>query len=138
MNFDIRKRHTLMVSFVAAHHGSSVAETSTPWLLQDQEKIKTTFVCISLRLKTSKRNFRILARLCYAYLKNRNHTLTMKETCLQLLASERAQSCLCSIEISDTYIYIYLITLILRNITSQLQCISTSAAGTSAIPVTDE
>ena len=36
------------------------------------------------------------------------------------------------------YIYIYLITLIPRNITSQLQCISASAAGTSAIPVTDE
>ena len=34
--------------------------------------------------------------------------------------------------------YIYLITLIPRNITSQLQCISMSAAGTSAIPVTDE
>ena len=31
--------------------------------------------------------------------------------------------------------YIYLITLIPRNITSQLQCISASAAGTSAIPV---
>ena len=36
------------------------------------------------------------------------------------------------------YIYIYLITSILRNIASQLQCISASAAGTSAIPVTDE
>ena len=36
------------------------------------------------------------------------------------------------------YIYIYLITLIPRNITSQLQCISASAAGTSAIPVTNE
>ena len=34
--------------------------------------------------------------------------------------------------------YIYLITSILRNIASQLQCISASAAGTSAIPVTDE
>ena len=34
--------------------------------------------------------------------------------------------------------YTYLITLIPRNITSQLQCISASAAGTSAIPVTDE
>ena len=34
--------------------------------------------------------------------------------------------------------YIYFITLIQRNITSQLQCISASAAGTSAIPVTDE
>ena len=29
------KRHTLMVSFVAARLGSSVAETSRPWLLQD-------------------------------------------------------------------------------------------------------
>ena len=37
------------------------------------------------------------------------------------------------------YVYIlYLITPIPRNITSQLQCISASAAGTSAIPVTDE
>ena len=36
------------------------------------------------------------------------------------------------------YIYIYLITLIPRNITSQLQCINASAAGSSAIPVTDE
>ena len=36
------------------------------------------------------------------------------------------------------YIYIYLITLIPRNITSQLQCISASTAVTSAIPVTDE
>ena len=36
------------------------------------------------------------------------------------------------------YIYVYLITSILRNIASQLQCISASAAGTSAIPVTDE
>ena len=36
------------------------------------------------------------------------------------------------------YIYIYLITSILRNIASQLQCISASASGTSAIPVTDE
>ena len=35
-------------------------------------------------------------------------------------------------------IYIYLITSILRNIARQLQCISASAAGTSAIPVTDE
>ena len=32
----------------------------------------------------------------------------------------------------------YLITSILRNIASQLQCISVSAAGTSAIPVIDE
>ena len=37
-----------------------------------------------------------------------------------------------------TRLYIYLIKLIPRNITSQLQCISASAAGTSAIPVTDE
>ena len=37
-----------------------------------------------------------------------------------------------------TRLYIYLITLTPRNITSQLQCISASAAGTSAIPVTDE
>ena len=36
------------------------------------------------------------------------------------------------------YIYTYLITSILRNIASQLQCISASATGTSAIPVTDE
>ena len=35
-------------------------------------------------------------------------------------------------------IYIYPITSILRNIASQLQCISASAAGTSAISVTDE
>ena len=34
--------------------------------------------------------------------------------------------------------YIYLITLILRNIASQLQCISASAVATSAIPVIDE
>ena len=34
--------------------------------------------------------------------------------------------------------YLYLITSILRNITSQLPCISASAAGSSAIPVTDE
>ena len=32
----------------------------------------------------------------------------------------------------------YLITLIPRNITSQLQCISVSTAGKSAIPLTDE
>ena len=36
------------------------------------------------------------------------------------------------------YIYIFVITLILRNITSQLQYISASAVGTSAITVTDE
>ena len=41
-------------------------------------------------------------------------------------------------EIGDIYVYVYLITLILRNIASQLQCISASATGTSAIPVTDE
>ena len=34
-NFYARKRHTLMVSFMAAHLGSSVAETSRPWLLHD-------------------------------------------------------------------------------------------------------
>ena len=74
-----------MVSFVAAHLGSSVADTSRPWLLQDQEKIKTTLVCVSLRLKTSERSFRrILASLCYAYLKNHNHTPTLKETYLQV------------------------------------------------------
>ena len=85
-HFYARKRHTLMVSFVAARLGSSVAETSRPWLLQDREKIKTTLVCVSSRLKTSERSFRILglARLCYAYLKNHNHTQTLKETCLQV------------------------------------------------------
>ena len=36
------------------------------------------------------------------------------------------------------FIYIYLITLILRNVMCQLQCISANAAGTSAIPITDE
>ena len=36
------------------------------------------------------------------------------------------------------HINIYLITSILRNIASQLQCISASAAGKSEIPVTDE
>ena len=36
------------------------------------------------------------------------------------------------------HIYIYLITSILKNIASQLLCISANAAGTSAIPVTDE
>ena len=35
MNFYARKRHTLMVSFVAARLGSSVAETSRLWQLQD-------------------------------------------------------------------------------------------------------
>ena len=35
MNFEARKRHTLTVSFVAAYLGSSVEETSRPWLLQD-------------------------------------------------------------------------------------------------------
>ena len=35
MNFYARKRHTLMVSFVAARLRSSVTETSRPWLLQD-------------------------------------------------------------------------------------------------------
>ena len=34
--------------------------------------------------------------------------------------------------------YLYLITLIPMNIMNQLQCISASAAGTSAIPVTDK
>ena len=34
--------------------------------------------------------------------------------------------------------YIYLITSIMRNIVSRLQCISTSAAGMRAIPITDE
>ena len=53
MNFYARKRHTLLVSFVAARLGSSVAETSRPWLLQDREKIKTTLVFVSSRLKTS-------------------------------------------------------------------------------------
>ena len=38
----------------------------------------------------------------------------------------------------DNGLYIYLNTSLLRNIASQLQCISASAAGTSAIPVTDE
>ena len=38
----------------------------------------------------------------------------------------------------NEYNSINLITLILRNIASQLQCISASAAGTSTIPVTDE
>ena len=52
-NLYARKRHTLMVSFVATRLGSSVAETSRPWLLQDREKIKTTLVCISSRFKTS-------------------------------------------------------------------------------------
>ena len=85
MNFYARKRHTLMVSFVAACLGSSVADTSRPWLLQDRRKIKTTLVCVSLRLKTSERSFRrILASLCYAYLKNHNHTPTLKETYLQV------------------------------------------------------
>ena len=84
MNFYTRKRHTLMVSFVATRLGSSVAETSRPRLLQDREKIKTTLVCVSSRLKTSERSFRILARLCYAYLKNHNHTQTLKETYLEV------------------------------------------------------
>ena len=85
MNFYARERHTLMVSFVAARLRSSVADTSRPWLLQDRENIKTTLVCVSLRLKTSERSFRrILASVCYAYLKNHNHTPTLKETYLQV------------------------------------------------------
>ena len=84
MKFYSRKRYTLMVSFMAARLGSSVAETSRPRLLQDREKIKTTLVCVSSRLKTSERSFRILTRLSYAYLKNHNHTQTLKETCLQV------------------------------------------------------
>ena len=79
------KRHTLMVSFVAARLGASVADTSRPWLLQDREKIKTTLVFVSLKLKKSERSFRkILASLRYAYLKNHNHTPTLKETYLQV------------------------------------------------------
>ena len=64
------------------------------------------------------------------------------------LSHVRAQSCSSSVmfELSHVHVqsrfqirtYIYLITSILRNIASQLQCISASAAGTSAIPVTDE
>ena len=41
-------------------------------------------------------------------------------------------------EIGDIYLYIYISYYILRNIMSQLQCISMSAAVTSAITVTDE
>ena len=58
-----------------------------------------------------------------------------------LLASERSERDTIrgvQIRAGAVHIYIYLITLIPRNITSQLQCISASAAGTSAIPVTDE
>ena len=58
-----------------------------------------------------------------------------------LLASERSERDTIrgvQIRAGAVSIYIYLITLIPRNITSQLQCISASAAGTSAIPVTDE
>ena len=36
--------------------------------------------------------------------------------------------------VGTVHVYIYLITQIPRNITSQLQCISASAVGTSAIP----
>ena len=57
-----------------------------------------------------------------------------------LLASERSErDTLCRSSMENAIcIYLYLITSILRNIASQLQCISASAAGTSAIPVTDE
>ena len=57
-----------------------------------------------------------------------------------LLASERSErDTLSRSSLKNAIrIYIYLITSILRNIASQLQCISASAAGTSAIPVTDE
>ena len=54
------------------------------------------------------------------------------------LASERSErETIGSVQIRACAVYIYLITFILRNITSQLQFLSASAAGTSAIPVTD-
>ena len=60
----------------------------------------------------------------------------------ELLASERSERDTLSRSSMKNairiYIYIYFITSILRNIASQLQCISASAAGTSAIRVTDE
>ena len=56
-----------------------------------------------------------------------------------LLASERSErDTIRGVQIRACAVYIYLITSILRNIASQSQCISASAAGTSAIPVTDE
>ena len=57
-----------------------------------------------------------------------------------LLASERSERDTLSRSSMENAIriYIYLITLILRNIASQLHCISASAAGKSAIPVTDK
>ena len=57
-----------------------------------------------------------------------------------LLASERSERDTFSRSSMENAIriYIYLITSILRNIASQLQCFSATAAGTSAIPVTDE
>ena len=50
-------------------------------------------------------------------------------------AKRARHSCRSSIE---NAICIYLIALIPRNIASQLQCISASAPGTSAISVTEE
>ena len=58
-----------------------------------------------------------------------------------LLASERSERDTnrgVQIRAGAVRTYIYLITSLLRNIASQLQCISASAADTSAIPVTDE
>ena len=64
-------------------------------------------------------------------------TVVKKMTAYQLCCAGLARSPFVFTEHISS-IYIYLITSILRNITSQLQCISASAAGTSAIPVTDE
>ena len=57
--------------------------------------------------------------------------------CLYLIHTFGPIACIKS-DVGGINIYIYLFTLIPRNITSQLQCISVSAAGTSAIPVTDK
>ena len=64
-------------------------------------------------------------------------TVVRKMTAYQLCCAGLARSPFVLTEHISS-IYIYLITSLLRNITSQLQCISASAAGTSAIPVTDE
>ena len=61
--------------------------------------------------------------------------LVFNNMILEMIGERARHSCRSSIE---NAICIYLIALMPRNIASQLQYISTSAAGTSAISVTDE
>ena len=62
------------------------------------------------------------------------------EISLYLIIGERARRARHYQESTNSSwcVYIYLITLIPTNVTSQLQCISASATGMNTIPVTNE